>query len=104
MGKDTLQPNIPATLDKPDEKGKMQQQKPQPDPYGQWGITPSKEARHDEVGKDHPVHKIPLAKQEKMRAKGVNPVLKAEMDEATKGKGGFWAKLGMTSLGGGWIK
>jgi hypothetical protein len=29
------------------------------------------------ISEDHPVHKIPLKKQEKMRAKGINPVLKA---------------------------
>ena len=46
-----------------------------------------KSADDTQIGPDHPVHKIPLEKQEKMRQKGVNPVLKAEMDEAFKGKG-----------------
>lgn len=46
---------------------------------------------------DHPVHKIPLEKQAKMRKKGVNPVLKAEMDAATNN--GFWSKWAKTSMG-----
>ena len=49
--------------------------------------TKRKSADDKEIGPDHPVHKIPLEKQEKMRKKGVNPVLKAEMDEAFKKKG-----------------
>lgn len=53
------------------------------------------------MDKFHPVHKIPVEKQIKMREKGVNPVLKAEMDEMMKGQGGFWTKVGMTSFGGG---
>lgn len=37
-----------------------------------------------------------------MRQKGINPVLKAEMDEATKGGGkekSFWSKYAMNALG-----
>lgn len=49
---------------------------------------------------DHPVHRVSLAKREKMRARGVNPVLRAEMDEAKKKKG-FWSKIGSGTLGGG---
>ena len=76
-----------------------------PDPSFSWGVTPSAEATMTrEVDKDHPVHKIPLEKQEKMRKKGINPVLKAEMDEKMKGAGGFWTRVGMTAMGGGWIK
>lgn len=52
-----------------------------------------------QLGKDHPVHKIPLHEQEKMRAKGINPVLKAEMDHTTKGEGGFWIKVGTAFRG-----
>lgn len=70
-----------------------------------WGITPSKPYDpNEEPGPDHPVHKIPLKKQEKMRKKGINPVLRAEMDECQKGEGGFWGKVAQTSMGGGWIK
>ena len=46
---------------------------------------------------DHPVHRIPLKKQEKMRKKGVNPVLRAEMDAATDN--GFFSKWAKTSTG-----
>ncbi|KAJ5152079.1 hypothetical protein N7492_010374 [Penicillium capsulatum] len=68
-------------------------EKPLPDPGYRWGITPSKPYDPDaKPGPDHPVHKIPAEKQEKMRAKGVNPVLKAEMDEAAKGEGASGAK------------
>ncbi|KAJ5085035.1 hypothetical protein N7532_009806 [Penicillium argentinense] len=69
-----------------------------------WGITPKPYDPNEKPGPDHPVHKIPLEKQEKMRKKGINPVLRAEMDESTKGEGGFWRKVAQTSMGGGWIK
>ncbi|RJE23371.1 hypothetical protein PHISCL_04267, partial [Aspergillus sclerotialis] len=39
---------------------------------------------------DHPVHSVPLEKREKWRAKGINPVLRAEMDERRRQNGGFW--------------
>lgn len=59
--------------------------------------TSSSSSDISKLPEDHPVHKIPPEKQEKMRKKGVNPVLKAEMDEAT-GKG-FWSKYSKTSMG-----
>ena len=40
-----------------------------------------------------------------MRQKGVNPALKAEIEDSKKRNGGrFWSKVAQTSLGGGWIK
>lgn len=75
-----------------------------------WGITPSSSSSsrpYDKDGNptaDHPVHKVPLAKQEKWRKKGINPALRAEMDESGKGEGGFWRKVAQTSMGGGYIK
>lgn len=54
---------------------------------------------YDGLPKDHPVHRIPVEEREKMRKKGVNPVLKAEMDE-TLGRskeGKFWVKFGLNS-------
>lgn len=78
---------------------------PQAHPAFTWGITPSKlHDPNEKPGPDHPVHKIPLEKQEEMRKKGINPVLRAEMDGASKGEGGFWRKVAQTSFGGGWIK
>ncbi|PIG82499.1 hypothetical protein AARAC_005773 [Aspergillus arachidicola] len=74
-------------------KKKSKGEEPLAHPSAKWGITPSEETMKSEVRKDHPVHKIPLEKQEKMRAKGIDPVSKAEMDEALKGQGGFWTKL-----------
>lgn len=69
-----------------------------------WGKTPSKPYDPDEEpGPDHPVHKVPLEKQEKWRKKGINPVLRAEMDELKK-KGGFWMKVAQTSMGGSQIR
>lgn len=63
--------------------------------------------KEDDIAKlkdpEHPVHKIPVEKQHKMREKGVNPVLKAEMDQCMKGEGGFWAKVGGTAMGGGFV-
>lgn len=75
------------------------------EPALKWGIRPSEpNDRAKEPGPDHPVHKVPLKTQEKWRKKGINPVLRAEMDEAQKGEGGFWAKVAGTAMGGGWIK
>ncbi|UKZ58736.1 uncharacterized protein TrAtP1_000061 [Trichoderma atroviride] len=67
-----------------------------------WGKTPKMDEQPSELPDDHPVHKISPKEQEKMRQKGVNPVLKAEMDEAMgKGQPGgkFWKKYGTTSMG-----
>ncbi|KAJ5223666.1 hypothetical protein N7468_008208 [Penicillium chermesinum] len=74
------------------------------DPAMKWGISAEPHDPNRKPGPDHPVHQIPLEKQEKMRKKGINPVLKAEMDQASKGEGGFWRKVAQTSMGGGWIK
>lgn len=52
-------------------------------------ITPKTSTMTTEVPDlpdDHPVHKILPEKQAKMRSKGVDPVVKAEMDERFKGK------------------
>ena len=79
--------------------------KPRPDPGFRWGKTPSK--LHDPnaiPGPDHPVHKIPPEEQEKMRRKGVNPVLWAEMNQHRTGEKGFWSKVAGTALGGGVIR
>lgn len=97
QGKPESSPSLP--------KNTAKAEKPLPDVALKWGITPSKPYDPNEKpGPDHPVHQIPLEKQEKMRKKGVNPVLKAEMDQGTKGEGGFWRKVSQTSFGGGWIK
>lgn len=70
-----------------------------------WGKTPACSSMDQPLSKlpdGHPVHKIPLEQQEKMRQKGINPVLRAEMDEALgKGhpEGKFWKKHGTTSMG-----
>ncbi|KAL1862249.1 hypothetical protein Plec18167_000963 [Paecilomyces lecythidis] len=72
-----------------------------------WGSTPSEpysKDRNEEPGPDHPVHKIPLEKQEKMRQKKINPVLWAEMNENRSGEKGFWSKVAGTALGGGVIR
>lgn len=78
--------------------------RPLPDPAMKWGISAKPYDPNEKPGPDHPVHKIPMEEQEKMRKKGINPVLKAEMDESKKGEGGFWGKVAQTSMGGGWIK
>jgi hypothetical protein len=79
---------------------------PHADPGLGWGITPSTnpDDQKSEPGPDHPVHKIPLEKQEKMRQRGVNLVLWAEMNVNRTGERGFWSKVAGTSMGGGWIK
>jgi hypothetical protein len=71
-----------------------------------WGKTPSSYLETNQPPSkppnDHPVHKIPLKKQDEMRRKGINPVLKAEMDEMMgkgQSRGKFWKKYGTTSMG-----
>lgn len=67
-----------------------------------WGKTPKIDEQPSELPDDHPVHKISLKEQEKMKQKGVNPVLKAEMDQAMgngQSGGNFWKKYGTTSMG-----
>lgn len=50
----------------------------------------------------HPVFSVSPEKRDKMRAKGINPVLRAEIDEARKVKGmrAFWGKIGRGMVGG----
>ncbi|KXS94129.1 hypothetical protein AC578_5317 [Pseudocercospora eumusae] len=79
-----------------------------------WGITPKNEPPPD-VKPEHEYSPGEQAKREKLRKKGINPDLKAEMDakvfgkgEAPDGsrnekkKGGFWTKVAGTAMGGGW--
>jgi hypothetical protein len=75
-----------------------------------WGKEPIRadpNASKPEDDPNHPVHRISAEEQEKMRKKGINPVLKAEMDEGVykKGEGkGLWTKVAGTALGGGWTR
>lgn len=84
-----------------------------PDPALKWGITPG---THSRLPTDPPEY-TPAedsyspeeqAKRAKLRAKGVNPDLKAQMDAAVHGKEGekkgFWAKVAGTGWGGGVIR
>jgi hypothetical protein len=69
-----------------------------------WGRTPPSHSAKDDskLPDDHPVHAISLEDQDKMRKKGIDPALKAEMDQLTKGQGkerSFWSKFGLTSTG-----
>jgi hypothetical protein len=78
-----------------------------------WGITPnsdpstSKRPIDPQTGKpiDWENFYDEQTKQE-LRAKGVNPALKAEMEwnkSQSEGKG-FWGKVAQTTMGGGWIR
>lgn len=75
-----------------------------PDVAAKWGVTPKdRPPPYSKPESDYSVEE--QEKRAKLRAKGINPDLKAEMDAATKGKeGGFWRKVAGTSGGGGWIK
>lgn len=77
---------------------------PQVDINETSSVTSSSSSYQDELAKlpaDHPVHKIPMEKQEKMRKDGVNPILKAEMDQCFETKSGTFSTLfGMTSMSG----
>lgn len=73
-----------------------------------WGVTPSASRQQTtpatdiaSLPPDHPVHQYSAEMMQKLRKKGINPISKAEMDDAmTKGgKRGFWAK---NAFGGGW--
>lgn len=81
-----------------------------------WGVTP-KDEPPPYVKPEHEYSPEEQAKREKLRKKGINPDLKAEMDAKVFGKGeapdgtrnskkegGFWTKVAGTAMGGGWIK
>lgn len=44
---------------------------------------------------DHPVHRMSSCKMRRLRRRGIDPVLKAEMDEMARlrGQSGFWSRL-----------
>ncbi|KAJ6439276.1 ADP-ribosyl-[dinitrogen reductase] glycohydrolase [Purpureocillium lavendulum] len=94
-----------ASSHKAESSSTMEDQRLQAEAAYRWGKTPSSGPTETDPARlpaDHPVHKIPPETQEKMRKKGINPVLRAEMDEATKGQGKerrFWSKFGLTSTG-----
>lgn len=86
-----------------------------PDPGLKWGKTPSN-SPPSYTPAESSYTPAEQAKREKLRAKGINPDLKAEMDSKVFGKGepvdgsekgkskGFWNKVAGTAMGGGWIK
>lgn len=97
---DSKQENISSQ----DSTNMMRDEKLRAEAARRWGKTPSSQPDDDaaKLLPDHPVHQIPLDKQQKMRERGINPVLKAEMDQMTKGQGKerkFWSKYGLTSMG-----
>ncbi|KAF2168450.1 hypothetical protein M409DRAFT_21200 [Zasmidium cellare ATCC 36951] len=86
-----------------------------PDPAAKWGITPST-SPPSYTPPESSYTPAQQAEREKLRAKGINPDLKAEMDSKVFGKGepvdgskkgkskGFWNMVAGTAGGGGWIK
>lgn len=80
-----------------------------------WGKTPSNNPPSYTPPEDSYTPEQ-QAEREKLRSKGINPDLKAEMDSKVFGKGepvdgslkgkskGFWSKVVGTAMGGGWIK
>lgn len=76
-----------------------------------WGVTPnnggSPKVINPETGKPMDWENFyDEETKEKLRQKGINPALKAEMDWHKKESpsGGFWGKVAQTAMGGGWIK
>ena len=75
-----------------------------------WGYTPKSSSYSNwqdisELPADHPVHRWTSEEQEAMRKKGINPMLKAEVDAAvtkddgsTRKRKSFWRKYGLTGL------
>lgn len=76
----------------PPPYSESEEKQSEPEAKCKWTLSSIREESHAKAMKDpnHPVHKIPAEKQEKMRAKGVDPVLRAEMDAAPRSKRGFW--------------
>lgn len=108
-----------------DDNDKTKPERPLPDPALKWGVTPrdNSNSNNDEnMNKNKSPEKATAAAagetsdwenyydeatKAKLRAKGVNPALKAEMEHGQRQhcrEGSFWAKVAATSFGGGWIK
>ncbi|KAG9564042.1 hypothetical protein KCU77_g2676, partial [Aureobasidium melanogenum] len=75
-----------------------------------WGITPnSSTSKPLDPSTGKPIDWETFYDEEmkkELRAKGVNPALKAEMDwhkNQSEGKG-VWGKVAQTAMGGGWIR
>lgn len=91
-----------------------------PAPGLKWGVTPkaptaasndqAKDSKPGQTdGEQTPDWENFYSEEEKakLRAKGVNPALKAEMETRTRAngrEGKFWQKVAGTAMGGGWIK
>jgi hypothetical protein len=77
-----------------------------------WGITPNSKSSaanpiDPQTGK--PIDWENFYDEEtkkELRAKGVNPALKAEMEwqKSQSEDKGFWGKVAQTTMGGGWIR
>ncbi|KAI9761853.1 MAG: hypothetical protein M4579_000793 [Chaenotheca gracillima] len=61
--------------------------RPMADPGFTWGRTPKGPFGDEWKASTHPVDNMSEEKQAKLRAKGINPALKAEMDEKVYQKG-----------------
>ena len=92
---------------------------PLSDPALKWGVTPPNNSNNNENQKNKETaaagaaadttdweNYYDEATKAKLRAKGINPALKAEMEHGRKQsrEGSFWGKVAATSFGGGWIK
>ncbi|KAI9847583.1 MAG: hypothetical protein M1837_002157 [Sclerophora amabilis] len=89
------EPSSTAIPGRRDRKGR-----PLTDPSYKWGRTPNVPLGDDWKASDHPVNNMSEEEQAKLRAKGINPALKAEMDEKVNNtkKGGWWINL--STIGG----
>ena len=73
-----------------------------PDVALKWGRTPKKPTEEEKSKWENYYSEEEKAK---LRAEGINPALKAEMENnKRKHGGGFWSKVAQTSFGGGWTK
>lgn len=98
---------------------------PLPDPALKWGMTPKHTTGNGTTTTDKNLDQTEAygtaavetppdwdnyydeATKAKLRAKGINPALKAEMEHGRKQggrEGRFWGKVAATSFGGGVIK
>ena len=78
-----------------------------------WGTgfdvsSVSQEPREDWTASDYPVNNMSAEEQEKLRKKGINPALKAEMDAKAYGKENekkisWWQRAKVQFSGTGWV-
>ncbi|KAI5229154.1 ketoacyl-synt-domain-containing protein [Aureobasidium subglaciale] len=111
LGPESTTPQLVKENTMPQQTSTTNQNAADADVASKWGITPNTNtsAKPIDPSTGKPVDWENYYDEEtkkELRAKGVNPALKAEMDwhkSQSEGKG-FWGKVAQTAMGGGYIK